>query len=107
MSVVAGLGTECSDLEGRVLTADFGTHYIVNVYTPNSGAPLSCAPPPPPPPFDLPGVHCASPCIPARALAGLEAEHPPGRNARGKRRLPKCTWWEAVECVLCLVLAFR
>ncbi len=47
MSVVAGLGTECSDLEGRVLTADFGTHYIVNVYTPNSGAPLSLHSPTP------------------------------------------------------------
>lgn len=47
VSVVAGLGTECSDLEGRVLTADFGTHYIVNVYTPNSGAPLSLHSPTP------------------------------------------------------------
>jgi len=37
LGVVAGLGDECSDLEGRVLTADFGTHYVVNVYTPNSG----------------------------------------------------------------------
>ncbi len=35
-SVTMGIGTPEHDREGRVITADFGSHYLVNVYTPNS-----------------------------------------------------------------------
>lgn len=35
--VTAGIGAEEHDGEGRVLTADMGSFYLVNVYIPNSG----------------------------------------------------------------------
>ena len=35
-SVVCGIGCPDHDSEGRVITADFGGYYVVNVYTPNS-----------------------------------------------------------------------
>lgn len=35
--VTAGIGAEEHDGEGRVLTADMGSFYLVNVYVPNSG----------------------------------------------------------------------
>ncbi|HBF34866.1 TPA: exodeoxyribonuclease III [Candidatus Sumerlaeota bacterium] len=40
-SVTLGIGIEKHDQEGRVLTLDFGTFYLVNVYTPNSGQELA------------------------------------------------------------------
>lgn len=36
ISVTYGLGIEKHDKEGRLITADFGTHYLVTCYTPNS-----------------------------------------------------------------------
>ncbi|MGN0143614.1 MAG: exodeoxyribonuclease III [Clostridium sp.] len=36
LSVRKGMGVECNDTEGRVLTLEFETFYLVNVYTPNS-----------------------------------------------------------------------
>lgn len=35
-SITRGMGLAAHDNEGRVLTADFGSFYLVNVYTPNS-----------------------------------------------------------------------
>ena len=35
-AVTTGIGTPEHDHEGRVIPAEFGTHYPVNVYTPNS-----------------------------------------------------------------------
>ena len=39
-TVEQDMGMEEHDQEGRVLTAEFGSFYLVNVYTPNSGAGL-------------------------------------------------------------------
>ena len=36
LSVTRGLGIDCHDHEGRVLTLEFEDHFLVNVYTPNS-----------------------------------------------------------------------
>ena len=36
LSVTYGLGIEEHDQEGRLITADFGTHYLLCCYTPNS-----------------------------------------------------------------------
>lgn len=36
LSVSYGLGIECHDQEGRVITLEFPQFYLVNVYTPNS-----------------------------------------------------------------------
>lgn len=36
ISVVDGIGVNVHDNEGRVLTAEYGTYYVVTVYTPNS-----------------------------------------------------------------------
>ncbi len=36
LSVTYGLGIEEHDQEGRLITADFGTHYLITCYTPNS-----------------------------------------------------------------------
>jgi exodeoxyribonuclease III len=36
LSVNYGLGIEEHDQEGRIITVEYGTHYLVNVYTPNS-----------------------------------------------------------------------
>lgn len=36
LSVTQGIGLPEHDTEGRVLTAEFPKHYLVNVYTPNS-----------------------------------------------------------------------
>lgn len=36
LSVTRGIGVDVHDHEGRVLTAEFGDFYLVNVYTPNS-----------------------------------------------------------------------
>lgn len=36
LSVTYGIGIEEHDQEGRVITADFGSHYLVTCYTPNS-----------------------------------------------------------------------
>ena len=36
LSVTYGLGIEEHDQEGRLITADFGSHYLVTCYTPNS-----------------------------------------------------------------------
>ncbi|MBQ8306604.1 MAG: exodeoxyribonuclease III [Blautia sp.] len=36
LSVSCGIGIEEHDKEGRVITAEFGTFYLVTVYTPNS-----------------------------------------------------------------------
>lgn len=36
LSVRKGMGIECHDAEGRVLTLEFEKFYLVNVYTPNS-----------------------------------------------------------------------
>ena len=36
VSVTYGIGIEKHDREGRVITADFGSWYLVNVYVPNS-----------------------------------------------------------------------
>ena len=41
MSVQAGIGIEVHDQEGRVLTAEFESYYLVTVYTPNSGSELA------------------------------------------------------------------
>lgn len=38
--VTYGIGIEEHDLEGRVLTADFNSFFMVNVYVPNSGSGL-------------------------------------------------------------------
>lgn len=38
LSVSDGIGQEEHDTEGRVLTTEFETYYMVNVYVPNSGA---------------------------------------------------------------------
>lgn len=35
-SVTFGMGIEEHDQEGRLITADFGTHYLITCYTPNS-----------------------------------------------------------------------
>lgn len=40
LEVVADIGIEEHDQEGRVLTADYGDFYLVTVYTPNSGSEL-------------------------------------------------------------------
>lgn len=36
LSVTYGLGIEEHDQEGRLITADFGSHYLITCYTPNS-----------------------------------------------------------------------
>ena len=36
-----GIGIDCHDTEGRVVTIDFGDFYLVNVYTPNSQSELA------------------------------------------------------------------
>ena len=36
LSVTYGLGIEEHDQEGRIITADFGSHYLIVCYTPNS-----------------------------------------------------------------------
>jgi exodeoxyribonuclease-3 len=36
LSVTYGIGVDCHDHEGRVITAEYGDFYLVNVYTPNS-----------------------------------------------------------------------
>ena len=36
LSVTYGLGIEEHDQEGRIITADFGSHYLITCYTPNS-----------------------------------------------------------------------
>ncbi len=36
MNVTYGLGIEAHDTEGRVITVEYDTFYLVNVYTPNS-----------------------------------------------------------------------
>ena len=36
LSVTYGLGIEEHDQEGRLITADFGSHYLLCCYTPNS-----------------------------------------------------------------------
>jgi len=41
ISVQAGIGIEVHDQEGRVLTAEFESYYLVTVYTPNSGSELA------------------------------------------------------------------
>lgn len=40
LEVSYGIGIEEHDQEGRVITADYGTFYLVTVYTPNSGSEL-------------------------------------------------------------------
>ncbi|BDA42349.1 DNA-(apurinic or apyrimidinic site) lyase [Coccomyxa sp. Obi] len=37
LSVTNGLGTEDHDQEGRLITAEYPSYYVVNVYVPNSG----------------------------------------------------------------------
>jgi exodeoxyribonuclease-3 len=39
--VISDIGVKVYDTEGRVITADFGNFYLVNVYVPNSGNGLS------------------------------------------------------------------
>jgi len=41
LSAQAGIGIEVHDQEGRVLTAEFESYYLVTVYTPNSGSELA------------------------------------------------------------------
>ena len=41
ISAQAGIGIEVHDQEGRVLTAEFESYYLVTVYTPNSGSELA------------------------------------------------------------------
>ena len=41
ISAQAGIGVEVHDQEGRVLTAEFDSYYLVTVYTPNSGSELA------------------------------------------------------------------
>ncbi len=41
ISAQAGIGVEVHDQEGRVLTAEFESYYLVTVYTPNSGSELA------------------------------------------------------------------
>ena len=36
LSITYGLGIEEHDQEGRIITADFGSHYLIVCYTPNS-----------------------------------------------------------------------
>ena len=40
-TVRAGIGIPAHDQEGRVITADYGDFYLVNVYVPNSGSDLA------------------------------------------------------------------
>ncbi len=41
LGATMGIGKECHDTEGRVVTLDLGKAYLVNVYTPNSQAGLT------------------------------------------------------------------
>lgn len=41
LSVNLGIGIDCHDTEGRVVTLEMDDFYLVNVYTPNSGTELA------------------------------------------------------------------
>lgn len=44
LSVNLGIGIDCHDTEGRVVTLEMDDFYLVNVYTPNSGTELARLP---------------------------------------------------------------